>query len=67
MVHRKPGSFTLVVNGYAGLAGSVGQAISASYSGGINVIPTAVPEPESYALMLAGLAAIGFIARRRRR
>ena len=30
-------------------------------------IQTAVPEPETYALMLAGLCAIGFISRNRRR
>ena len=30
-----------------------------------NVNVTAVPEPETYALMLAGLAAVGFVARRR--
>ena len=33
--------------------------------GSINFL-TPIPEPETYALMLAGLAAVGFVARRRR-
>jgi hypothetical protein len=34
-----------------------------SFGGSVTVTP--VPEPETYALMLAGLGAIGFVARRR--
>lgn len=35
-----------------------------SYLGGISV--AAVPEPETYAMLLAGLGLIGFSARRRK-
>ncbi|MBA5685614.1 FxDxF family PEP-CTERM protein [Rugamonas apoptosis] len=37
---------------------------SASYSGDINVL--AVPEPETYGMLLAGLGIIGFLASRRK-
>ncbi|XHS80128.1 FxDxF family PEP-CTERM protein [Burkholderiaceae bacterium UC74_6] len=61
------GPLVLVVTGYAGLLDDVSRQISASYSGGINVAVSPVPEPAPYAMLLAGLGAVGFIARRRTR
>jgi len=52
------GTYTIVVAG-TGITGS-----TASYGG--NVVATPVPEPETYAMMLAGLGAIGFVVARRR-
>lgn len=49
------GPLTLLVNGNAGT--------NASYSGTLNL--AAVPEPESLAMVMAGLAAVGFVVRRR--
>lgn len=51
------GTYTINVTGKA-------NAASTRYSVLVDVTP-AVPEPETYALMLAGLAAVGFVARRR--
>lgn len=49
------GPLTLVVTGWSGS--------NASYSGTINL--TVVPEPDTIALMAAGLGVVGFVARRR--
>jgi len=52
-----PGSYHLHFTGMVNGAG--GQ-----YSAAINAVP--IPEPETYAMMLAGLGALGFLARRRK-
>lgn len=51
------GTHTLTVAG-------MGDATGPQYTGSLTV--SAIPEPETYALMLAGLGAVGFLARRRR-
>jgi hypothetical protein len=52
-----PGYYSLAVNGHSD-AGMGAYALS--------VMVTAVPEPESYAMMLAGLGLLGFASRRRK-
>ena len=52
-----PGSYVLEV------AGTVIGSVRGNYNGTLNVSP--VPEPETYGMMLAGLALVGVVARRK--
>ena len=59
-----PGQYKLSIAGTGG-----GQSLSA-YLGNIDIYPgvavvSAIPEPETYAMMLAGLSLLGFSARRK--
>ena len=55
--HLVPDNYYLLVSG------TLLSPAAASYSGSITV--AAVPEPETYAMLLGGLGVLGFLARRR--
>jgi hypothetical protein len=58
---------SLAGNYYLKVAGVTGGLLGGGYNGAISVAAvTPVPEPETYAMLLAGLGVMGFIARRRK-
>ena len=52
------GTYSVSITGTTGLQG-------ARYGATVSAIPTPVPEPETYAMMLGGLALLGAVARRK--
>ena len=55
-----------ISTGCLGSSGVSGTVASASGSGGLDQV-AAIPEPETYAMLLSGLGLMGFVARRRQR
>lgn len=56
----------LTLTSTAHIYAAVNDTFATNNSGAFSVTVTAVPEPESYALFLAGLGLMGLVARRRR-
>ncbi len=71
LIDTTPDSFTftgLSAGFYAlGVMGTWGSSGLNIYTGSVYQPAAAVPEPESYALALAGLGVAGFVMRRRRK
>lgn len=62
------GDLVLTVKGFAGGTLSAGSPVAASYSSTFNLVPaSAVPEPQSYALFLAGLGLMVVMLNKRRK
>jgi len=54
---------------YFDVAGTATGGLAAAYNGSVDTVggtTPSVPEPETYAMLLAGLGLLGFVARRRR-
>jgi len=60
------GSYSLAVSGYAKPEIMEGLSFPVSYGGEATLEISAVPEPETYGMMLAGLGLMGFVAARRK-
>ena len=62
------GSFASVTSPYSLTIGvAISRSSAGTSTGDLNLQVTPIPEPETYALMMAGLGALGFVARRRQR
>ncbi|MCW5643604.1 MAG: PEP-CTERM sorting domain-containing protein [Rhodoferax sp.] len=64
------GTFSLNPKGAVSFSGDAGVMAGLFQAGGavqLSAIPSAVPEPEIYAMLLAGLGLIGWVGRRRKR
>ena len=48
------------------IVGSVANSARPAFYGGSISAVAAVPEPETYAMLLSGMALMGFVARRRK-